>query len=125
MPVSSQRFYNMSLTMELSPFDSHFGTEPKVVAIVWNMMEKPKGARPKHLLWTFLFLKLYSNEDVLNNMVKKPKNAFRKWTELILVDMCKLEPQLVSHQITTFFNFIFFKSHFQTRFLRSNGGIVF
>jgi hypothetical protein len=123
MSFSAQCFYNLSLTMELSPFDSHFGTEPKVVAIVWNMMEKPKGARPKHLLWTLLFLKLYSNEDVLKNMAKTSKNTFRKWTELILVELYKLEPKLVSHPITTFFNFIFFKSHFQTCCLRSNGGI--
>jgi hypothetical protein len=109
MSFSAQCFYNLSLTMELSPFDSHFGTEPKVVAIVWNMMEKPKGARPKHLLWTLLFLKLYSNEDVLKNMAKTSKNTFRKWTELILVELYKLEPKLVSHPITTFFNFIFFQ----------------
>jgi hypothetical protein len=110
MSFSAQCFYNLSLTMELSPFDSHFGTEPKVVAIVWNMMEKPKGARPKHLLWTLLFLKLYSNEDVLKNMAKTSKNTFRKWTELILVELYKLEPKLVSHPITTFFNFIFFSN---------------
>jgi hypothetical protein len=99
----------MSLTMELSSFDSLFGTEPKVAAIVWNMMKKPKGARPKHLLWTFLFLNLYSNEYALKNMAETSKNTFRKWTELILVEMYKLEPQLVSHPITTFFNFIFFQ----------------
>jgi hypothetical protein len=123
MSFSAQYFYNLSLTMELSPFDSHFGTEPKVVAIVWSMMEKPKGARPNHLLLTFLFLKLYFNEDILKKMTETSKNTFRKWTEFILVEMYKLEPKLVSYPINTFFNFIFFKSHFQTRCLRSNGGI--
>ena len=39
----------------------------------------PKKARPKHLLWTLLFLKLYDVENVLAPMCGCSEKTFRKW----------------------------------------------
>ena len=53
-------------------FKAHFGVSPVVVSSVWNRMDEesllPSNALPKHLLWTLLFLKLYSSSDVLASM---------------------------------------------------------
>jgi hypothetical protein len=80
----------------LSPFSSHFGTPPHVVAIVWQLIDNPEGAEPKHILWILLFLKVYESEDVLHNMVGTSKNTYRKWTDIILVEVFGLKQKLVS-----------------------------
>jgi hypothetical protein len=80
----------------LSPFSSHFGTTPHVVAIAWHLIDTPKGAERKHLLWKLLFLKVYESEDVLHNMVGTSKNTYRKGTDIILVEVFGLKQKLVS-----------------------------
>jgi hypothetical protein len=89
-------FNLFSQRLGLSPFSSHFGTTPHVVAIVWHLIDKPEGAEPNHLLWTLLFLKAYAYEDVLHNMVGTIKNTYRKWTDIVLVEVFGLKQKVVS-----------------------------
>ena len=74
------------LAKELLGFDSnrkfkaHFGVTPEVCAEVWYSIKKPTNARPKHLLWALLFLKLYETEDVLIAKLQvKSRETLRKW----------------------------------------------
>ena len=52
-----------------------FGAEPVFVALAWLMilqsgwMVKSRATWPFHLLWNFLWIKVYSTEDVLTGMV--------------------------------------------------------
>jgi hypothetical protein len=89
-------FQTIFQRLGLSPFSSHFGTPPHVVAIVWHLIDKPEGAEPKHLLWILLFIKVYASEDVLHNMVGTSKNTYRKWTDIILVEVFGLKQKVVS-----------------------------
>jgi hypothetical protein len=96
MSWDGNAFKLFSQRLGLSPFSSHFGTPPHVVAIVWHLIDKPEGVEPKHLLWTLLFLKVYASEDVLHNMVGTSKNTYRKWTDIILVEVFGLKQKVVS-----------------------------
>jgi hypothetical protein len=80
----------------LSPFSTQvryravFGTSPLVISTAWNMIQDggdvDSAARPYHLLWACLFLKLYNSESVNCVIVtrdkKKPvhEETFRKWS---------------------------------------------
>jgi hypothetical protein len=96
MSWDGNAFKIFSQRLGLSPFSSHFGTPPLVVAIVWYLIYKPEGAEPKHLLWTLLFLNVYASEDVLHNMVGTIKNTYRKWTDIILVEVFGLKQKVVN-----------------------------
>ena len=69
-------------------FRAHFGCSPRVCAAIWNRIDRLKRRPelaisalfcPSKLLWTLLFLRLYSCEDVLASMVRTTRKNFRKW----------------------------------------------
>lgn len=81
-------------------FMSLYGTEPVVVAVLWDLLpdhvkEKP-GCRPNHLLWTLNFLKSY--DTAINNGIRFgcDEKTFRNWTWYMLEHIESLTPQLVS-----------------------------
>lgn len=51
----------------------------------------PKKARPEHLLWTLLFMKLYSAENVLAPMCGCDEKTFRKWVRLMMAAIGSLD----------------------------------
>lgn len=69
--------------LSLRQFKAHFGVSPRVVAAIWKRIDRrdlaPAEFLPSHLLWTLLFLKLYSCEDVLASLVGTTRLTFRKW----------------------------------------------
>jgi hypothetical protein len=103
--LSSQR-------IGLSPFCSHFGTPPHVVAIVWHLIDKSEGAEPKHLLYTLLFLKLYASEDVIHNMGGTSKNTYRKLTDIVLVEVFGLKQKVISSFFLLWSTLAFMFLHF-------------
>jgi hypothetical protein len=89
--------FKISQRIGLLPFTSPFGTPPQVVAIVCHLIDKREGAEPKHLLWTLLFLKVYASADVPHNMAGISKNTYRKWTDIILVEVFGPKQKVVSY----------------------------
>jgi hypothetical protein len=50
-------------------FRAKFGTSPRICAALWHKLEPEttmsKGARPVHLLWGLMLMKIYATEAVL------------------------------------------------------------
>jgi hypothetical protein len=78
-------------------FKAKFGTSPEVCSELWERLQphQPKGALPKHLLRALMFLKLYSSEDVLSDMVGTMRKTFRRWVWLMVQANLKIKPQVV------------------------------
>jgi hypothetical protein len=114
MSWDGNAFKLFSQRLGLSPFSSHFGTPPHMVAIAWHLIDKPEGAEPKNFLWTLLFLKVYASAYVLHNMVGTSKNTYRKLTDVILVEVFGLKQKLVSY----FFSHLVYISFHVLTFLR-------
>jgi DDE superfamily endonuclease len=81
-------------------FRGHFGTSPEICSILWDMVDPgrtmPKGARPKHLLWSLAFLKLYLNEEALSGLAGGvDEKTLRKWTWIFVYAMSDLEAIVV------------------------------
>ena len=81
-------------------FKAHFVVSSKVVAKVWNKLErqrlKPDKARPLHLLWFLYWVKVYSSDDVGANFCQcKKRDTFAEWTLRIGIAVSNL--RVVSH----------------------------
>lgn len=64
----------------LRKFRAFFGISPKLCEIIWCQIEdKPFGSKPKHLLWSMLFLKTYSTESINAAIVKADEKTYRSW----------------------------------------------
>jgi hypothetical protein len=93
-----------SEVVRLRRFRSSFGCSPKVVAHIWNTIdpyedkyfESYKGLSPNHLLWSLLFLKVYSTEAQHAVMVAVDEKTFRKWSWLFVEEIASLLPEVVS-----------------------------
>jgi hypothetical protein len=78
-------------------FRSLFGISANVCSVVWNLCDFPSGTEPKHLLWAFLFLKVYSTEAVLITIVGGPtRKTFRKWVWIVIEEVAAKAPSVVS-----------------------------
>ena len=63
-----------------------------VCAHIWNAIrfDLPTGAKPKHLLYGLLFMKVYSIEHVHANMVGCDEKTFQKWAWVIIKCLSKM-----------------------------------
>ena len=91
--------------MEDRRFRSLFGARIEIVLKVWLMLGKdglrPKKSKPKHLLWTLYFLKVYPREAPGCSAVGGSKGAidpktFRKWVWLFIERIAELADEVVS-----------------------------
>ena len=75
-------FKTRSLNFDYRKFRGLFSVSPKVCSDVWEKvyLNIDSGAEPKHLLWGFLFLKVYSTEHVHCSIVGTSPKTFRKWS---------------------------------------------
>ena len=71
---------------EEAEFRSAFGVSSDVCSHVWEYMvtyetleDHVKTARPTHLLWSLMFLKVYSTENFLCSLLQTTGKTFRKW----------------------------------------------
>jgi len=71
----------LSILVERRRFRAIFGVSPLVCSIVWNKLDGSvcRRARPKHLLWALLFLKVYASEHNNRVLVNADEKSFRKW----------------------------------------------
>jgi hypothetical protein len=85
---------------EMARFHATFGTSPEVCSILWEMLEPQKEinsyAKPPHLLWGLMFLRLYCSERVNRMIVEVDEGTFRKWAWLIIDAISYLEDRVVS-----------------------------
>lgn len=85
-------------TVEQAKFRSFFGCSCKVATDLWNRLEKGLKQRslPKHLLWTLVFLKHYSTEEVHTRIVGWPDpKAYREWVWYMLGKICELKDTII------------------------------
>jgi hypothetical protein len=81
---------------QLRLFKAHFGVSPFIASCLWNRMEDERTlplqeARPTHLLWALMFLKLYSSEDTLSRIVNASAKTFRQRVWQMLEALNKLD----------------------------------
>jgi hypothetical protein len=84
-----------------------FGIHAPIAATLWFILDVhndgPEGGRKIHLLWTLMMLKSYDNQDVLAMRAGVDRKTFRKWTNLFLNRISKLD------MVSLFCSFLFFK----------------
>ena len=81
-------------------YRSVFGTNPTVLSITWNMIDEDgldPSAKPVHILWACMFLKIYASEAVNALLASgankgKPVNeeTFRKWSWYFVREISEL-----------------------------------
>ena len=91
--------------MEDRRFRGLFGARIEIVLKVWLMLGegglRPEKSKPKHLLWTLYFLKVYPREAPGCSAVGGSKGAidpktFRKWVWLFIERIAELADEVVS-----------------------------
>jgi hypothetical protein len=81
-------------------FRATLGVSFRTVAELWNMLEPTtkisNRAKPKHLLWTFVFLKVNKSEPVhLNITGCKSRDTFRQWVNRFAIAIADLETSVI------------------------------
>jgi hypothetical protein len=91
--------------MEDRRFRGLFGARIEIVLKVWSMLWedglRPEKSKPKHLLWTLYFLKVYPREAPGCSAVGGSKGAvdpktLRKWVWLFIERIAELADEVVS-----------------------------
>ena len=91
--------------MEDRRFHGLFGVRIEILLKVWSMLLedglRPKKSKPKHLLWTLYFLKVYPREAPGCSAVGGSKGAIdpktlRKWVWLFIERIAELADEVVS-----------------------------
>jgi hypothetical protein len=93
-------------------FRAKFGTSPAICAALWHKLEPEttmlKGARPMHLLWALMLMKIYATEAVLSVIAGGvDESTFRKWSWEFVEAVSYLESSVVSDNLSTGSRFYF------------------
>ena len=74
-------------------FRAFFGVSPTVCVEAWLKLNGslPEGARPVHLLWACMFLKVYATEEVHSSIAQVDAKTFRKWSWLLIRKLAELQ----------------------------------
>lgn len=110
--VMSAGLRRNSVVVENIRFMTHFGTPPSIVVKIWAMLtDTPVDPffKPKHLLWTLLFLKTCPTFDVLANRVSADEKTVRKWVWYGIHATANLIDQVV--RVVLCFVLLFFVVH--------------
>lgn len=84
-------------------FQSSFGTEPVVVADLWQLLMDCRlwtyrdKCKPSHLLWALMFLKTYGKEMDMAARVRCDEKTWRKWVWVVLHGISLLKSDVVSN----------------------------
>lgn len=75
-----RRGYNR---ISMRKFKAHFGATPAICADIWQMINPRElistYAKPIHLLWGLMLIKVYATEEVLSGIAGVTEKTFRKW----------------------------------------------
>jgi hypothetical protein len=88
----------------LRKFRSFFGTSPENCTTIWGMIASrddltaliPKNAKPKHILWALMFLKLYDATEVLSSIADVSEKTYTKWQWIFVKAIFSCMDDLVS-----------------------------
>jgi hypothetical protein len=103
----------LAASTELKNCRAFFGTSFVVCADLWNRLDPVNkispGSEPKHLLWSLLFMKVYSSEKVHVRLVGGvDEKTFRKWAWLFVDAIASLKSEVVSVFVSwTFSNSVY------------------
>ena len=76
---------------------SFFGASLSTCVALWNICNfKGKKVQPKHLLWTMMFLKTYTSENVLARIAGTTPKTFRKWKFVVVEEISSNMHKVVS-----------------------------
>ena len=108
LQIAEQTIIHGSVRRERT-FRSFFGCSSVVAAALWNRASKrnllPVGFKPKHLLWTLAFMKLYDSGEVLAAICGCDEKTFRKWVWKgvdVLFDLDLVSPVIVLPFVVVF-----------------------
>jgi hypothetical protein len=89
--MSAVEFYEIGMKMSktillgsaivgLRTFKCFFGTSPENCEILWGLLAgfHPPKSKPKHLLWTLLFVKQYSSDLANKGLTGADPKTFKK-----------------------------------------------
>jgi len=81
-------------------FKSHFGATPSICADIWQMLNPREHisayAKPVHLLWGLMLIKIYATEEVLSGIAGVTEKTYRKWAWIFVKATAELSYVLVS-----------------------------
>ena len=89
-----------SKSTERVRFKATFGSSPEVCSLLWDLLQPqikamPRNARPSHLLWGLLFLKIHSTESVHASLAGGvDEQTFRDWSWRFVYAIERLAPQI-------------------------------
>lgn len=88
-----------ALAAQSRRFQAFFSVSSRVCAIIWNAFGSllPKDAMPEHLLWAFLFLKVYSTEHLNCSITGCDEKTFRKWCWKFVILLSDLKSVSKNH----------------------------
>jgi hypothetical protein len=97
MPKGNQR---RSAESERRTFRAALGASFRTISELWNMLEPIQNissrARPKHLLWTFVYLKVHKSEPIhLRITGCKSRDTFRNWVDRFVDSIADLEDEVI------------------------------
>jgi len=75
-------------------FHALFGCSAYICSMLWEYLAENRnilrGAKPVHLLWALLFLKLYNNEEASSLICGCTRKTFRQWVWIVIGALSKL-----------------------------------
>ena len=88
---------------EMGRFRAVFGAGPNICTIVWGKIlaqtALENGAMPVHMLWAFMFMKLYCAESVLATLAGGVhEQTFRKWSWYFVEKIANLQYTVIMWQ---------------------------
>jgi hypothetical protein len=82
-------------TVPRRTFLAIFGVSAYVCSIIWEyLIEEPRrlrGAKPIHLMWALMFLKLYNIEETNAIICQCDVQTFRKWVAIVMRALASLD----------------------------------
>lgn len=105
---------HVAARMAMERYRATFGCAPAVASMVWSMIVANTttllpGAKPEHLLWALMFMKLHCSESVLAILCGGVhEQTIRKWCWYFIAKIANLQYQVI---------------RWEKRFERDNGNV--
>ena len=85
---------------EAMQYKATFGTSPTICETIWCLIlietTLMAGAKPVHLLWALMFMKLYCSESVLAALAGGVhEQTFRKWSWYFVEEIANLQYKVI------------------------------
>jgi hypothetical protein len=94
---------SLSTVVFQSRFGLLFGVTPDLSSELWTLLSSETTmdsyAKPKHLLWALMLMKIYATEAVLSVLAGCDEKTFRKWAWTFIEEMSNLSESVVSASV--------------------------